>query len=383
MKNANTINKSVNMAETRAAAKKRQPLKYKRKPTPRFDSQKYRGLIQLFWFGVTVWIGLQFYFFVYYYLAGEKGIYLPRPPGVEGFLPISSLISLRHTFETGQFSWVHPAGLALLLIFITVSFALRKSFCAYMCPVGLVSESLGSVGRKIFKKRLKLPAFLDYPLRSLKYLLLAFFLYAVFYQMSSADITTFLNSPYNKVADVKMLLFFTRVSEVTFWVLLVLVVLSVIYEGVWCRYLCPYGALLGFIGLFSPAKIKRNKNTCIDCMKCSKVCPARIKVHKMKTVHSDECFGCMACVDVCPVQDTLDMKLPGGTKISPKTYVIAAFLAFSIPILAFKISGYWHNNISEAEYREHIENIDSPLYHHNRGQVMTREKLKQLNNPPH
>jgi polyferredoxin len=378
MKDASAIRKSDIVIDTNTltAAKKR---KYKRKPKPAFDSQKYRGWIQLFWFGVTIWIGLQFYFFVYYYLAGEKGIYLPRPPGVEGFLPISSLISLRSAIETGQLSWVHPAGLTLLVIFIAASFFLRKSFCAFICPVGTVSESLGSVGRKIFKKRLKLPALLDYPLRSLKYLLLVFFLYAVFYQMSSADIQTFLNSPYNKVADVKMLLFFTRVSEVTFWVLMVLVVLSIIYEGVWCRYLCPYGALLGFIGLFSPAKIRRNSKTCIDCFKCSKVCPSRIKVHKMKAVHSDECFGCMACVDACPVQDTLDMKLPGGRKISPRAYLIAAFMAFLIPILAFKVAGYWNNNITNAEYKEHIENIDSPLYHHNRGQVMTKEKLEQLN----
>ncbi|HER00010.1 MAG TPA: 4Fe-4S binding protein [candidate division Zixibacteria bacterium] len=383
MKDAKTLERAVIVAETKIQAAGKKTRRYKKKPKPAFDSQKYRGWVQLFWFAVTIWIGLQFYFFVYYYLAGEKGIYLPRPPGVEGFLPISSLISLRSAIETGQLSWVHPAGLALLVIFISASFILRKSFCSFMCPVGTVSESLGAVGRKIFKKRLKLPAFLDYPLRSLKYLLLAFFLYAVFYQMSSADIQTFLNSPYNQVADVKMLLFFTRVSEVTFWVLLVLVVLSVIYEGVWCRYLCPYGALLGFIGLFSPVKIRRNSKTCIDCLKCSKVCPSRINVHKMKAVNSDECFGCMACVDACPVQDTLDMKLPGGRKISPRTYLIAAFMAFLIPILAFKVAGYWDNNITSEEYKEHIENIDSPLYHHNRGQVMTREKLEQLNHEQH
>ena len=341
---------------------------YIKKPPTNFDSQKYRGLIQLFWFLVTILIGIQFYFFVSYFLNNQSGIYLPRPPGVEGFLPISSLLSLRYLLETGELSRVHPAGLVILATILVISLILRKSFCGFMCPVGLISESLGSVSRKIFGRRLKLPGFLDYPLRSLKYLLLAFFVYALFIQMSPSAVEHFLNSPYNKVSDIKMLLFFTRISSLTFWVLGILAFVSLIYEGFWCRYLCPYGALLGILSFFSPTKIKRNKLSCIDCEKCSKVCPQRIKVHKITTVISDECFGCLACVDACPVKDTLDMKI-GKRKISPRKYVIAAFIAFALPILAFKIIGYWNNNISLEEYKYHIENIDSPLYHHNRGQV--------------
>jgi len=155
--------------------------RYIRKPKPSFDSQKYRWISQFFWFMVTVWIGIQFYLFVSYHLNGQQGIAVSRPPGVEGFLPISSLISLRHLFLTGELSRVHPAGLVILAAIVLMSLLLRKSFCGYVCPVGLVSESLAFVGRKIFGKRLGMPAFLDYPLRSLKYLLLAFFIYAIFF----------------------------------------------------------------------------------------------------------------------------------------------------------------------------------------------------------
>ncbi len=365
------------MSQAIAQENKKTRCKYIKKPKPTFDSQKYRWLSQFFWFMVTIWIGIQFYFFVYYHLNGQQGVYMHRPPGVEGFLPISSLITLRHLFLTGELAWVHPAGLVILVAIVLMSFLLRKSFCGYICPVGLVSESLGSIGHRLFGKRLKLPGWLDYPLRSLKYLLLAFFVYALFFQMTPEAIERFLHSPYNEASDIKMLLFFTRISQLAFTVIAALAVISIFYEGFWCRYLCPYGALLGIGALFSPTRIKRDEKTCIDCLRCSKVCPQRIKVHKLKTVHSDECFGCMACVDACPVQDTLDMKLPGGKKVSPKTFVIAAFLAFAIPILAAKVIGYWDNNISEKEYREHIENIDSPLYHHNRGEVITEDDIRR------
>lgn len=352
--------------------------KYIIKQKSGFDSQKYRGLIQLFWFLVTVLIGVQFYFFVYYFINGQSGLFLPRPPGVEGFLPISSLISLRQMIQNGEITWIHPAGLVLLVTIIVMSVLLKKSFCGYICPVGLVSESLGGVGRKIFGKRLLLPRWLDYPMRSLKYLLLLFFIYALFVQMGSKEIEVFLNSPYNKVSDVKMLLFFTRISQLTFIVLLILMIISIFYEGFWCRYLCPYGALLGFLSLFSPSRIVRNAATCIDCEKCSQVCPSRIKVHKLKTVRSDECFGCLACVDACPVKDTLDMKLPQGRAIKPKTFVITVFLMFLVPIIAFKMIGYWNNNIGLDEYRHHIENIDSPIYEHNRGKVMSADEYRRL-----
>ena len=54
-----------------------------------------------------------------------------------------------------------------------------------------------------------------------------------------------MKSPYGLVADVKMLNFFRDLGTVGAAVILGLVVLSVFVKNAWCRYLCPYGALLG------------------------------------------------------------------------------------------------------------------------------------------
>jgi polyferredoxin len=51
----------------------------------------------------------------------------------------------------------------------------KKAFCSWLCPIGTLSESLWMLGRKLFGKNPGLPRWLDYPLRSLKYLLLFFF----------------------------------------------------------------------------------------------------------------------------------------------------------------------------------------------------------------
>ena len=76
--------------------------------------------------------------------------------------------------------------------------------------------------------------------------------------MSSPAISGFLQSPYYKMSDVKMLHFFTQMSILTMVVLTVLVLSSVVIRNVWCRYLCPYGALMGLLAAISPTRIQRN-----------------------------------------------------------------------------------------------------------------------------
>ena len=201
-----------------------------------------------------------------------------RPPGVEGFLPIAALLSLRHLVTTGEVHPVHPAGLAILLLVVGICLLAKKAFCSWVCPVGTLSEMLAGLSQRLFRRKLRLPRLLDLPLRSLKYLLLAFFVYAVFFQMGPAAVADFLDSPYNRVADVKMLYFFERLSPFALKVLVGLAVLSVVVPYSWCRYLCPYGALLGALSLLSPLKVTRHAPSCIDCNLCTKACPSHLPV---------------------------------------------------------------------------------------------------------
>ncbi|MBN1633257.1 MAG: 4Fe-4S dicluster domain-containing protein [Ignavibacteria bacterium] len=219
---------------------------------------------------------------------------------------------------------------------------------------------LTDFGEKIFKRRIKKPKFLDYPLRSLKYLLLGFFLYSIFVAMSVTAIKVFLDSDYNKVADIKMFYFFAEISRFSFIVIAALFFLSIIFRGFWCRYLCPYGALLGIASLFSPNKITRNVNSCTDCGLCTKVCPSFIIVQKMKTVISDECTTCLNCVDVCPVKDTLHLQTVIMKKKFNKKYLAIAIVAIFIIITGIgMLTGNWQNNITKEEYLHHQRLLDS------------------------
>jgi len=328
-----------------------------------------QAAVQWLFLALTLWVGVQFIVFARQLEQGAA-LTVRRPAGVEAFLPISSLMSLRYWLLTGVFNRIHPSGLVLLLIICGVSLLLKRGFCSWVCPFGLLGDYLETAHRFLFRRRLSLPRFLDYPLRSLKYLLLLFFVRAIFVQMDVHQLERFIESPYNRVADLMMLRFFAPPSSTTVVVLAVLGGLTFVIPFFWCRYLCPYGALLGALSVLSPFKIRRNADTCTACERCSRVCPARVAVHRVRTVRSDECHACLRCVEACPVQGTLALSaLDGRVSVSPRRYAAAVVLAFLLGISAARISGHWRSAISEQEYRLHTAQIHHPYYQHNRGTV--------------
>ncbi len=313
---------------------------------------------------LCLWIGIEFYLFVQWGLSEGAAAFVSRPPGVEGFLPISALISLKYWLGTSVVNTIHPSGLFIFLAIAILSIVLKKSFCSWLCPVGTLSESLWLLGEKIFGKNVRLPHWLDYPLRSLKYLLLLFFVWAIS-GMDAAALESFINSPYNKMADVKMYLFFTNISVFALWAIIILMLLSVVVKNFWCRFLCPYGALLGVLSWLSLFKVTRESSSCIDCELCTKACPSNILVHKTGRVWSDECTSCLRCVEVCPVKDTLLLRT-SLVKKAPPTWVYGALVAgvfVAVTGLAL-LTNHWTNSISNEEYLHHFQEIESPAYQH-------------------
>ncbi len=321
--------------------------------------QKYRFAVQIIFSLLCLWIGVEFFLFAKFLESGGTAAFNQRPPGVEGFLPISSLMSVYYFFLTGSVHQVHPAGFFIFVGIVAVSFIFGKSFCSWFCPVGFLSELVADFGEKLFGRKIRVPKFLDYLLRSLKYLILAFFAYSIFMEMDALTLKLFLDSPYNIIADLKLYYFFVDISRFSIIVLSVLFVLSIIIRNFWCRYLCPYGALLGILSLLSPNKIKRNAASCIDCGLCTKACPSSIKVDKVKIVVSDECTTCMNCVDVCPVADTLYLQpIKSKTAINKKIIALGVAGIFIIITAAGMLTGKWQNHITKEEYLLLNKNLD-------------------------
>jgi len=339
-----------------------------RKPTRkvrREGVQKYRFWAQLFSLGINVWIGVQFYYWVKYIQSHGDAWQVSRPPGVEGWLPIGNLVSLKYWWETGIVNEIHPSGMIIFVAILLAAFLFKKGFCSWVCPIGFFSELTGDIADKIWGRRLIPPRWLDWPLRSIKYLLLAFFVWAVLISMTPESIKSFIFSDYNLVTDILMLHFFTDIGLFALIVIAGLFLLSFVIRGFWCRYLCPYGALLGLLNFVSPTRIRREASTCIDCSACRKACPAFIKVDKVTEVVSDECIGCMACVDACPVAKTLEVKMVSKRVTVPTwKWAAALLICFWVGLFGFKLFGPWQNSVPEERYMERIDEVSRGEYVH-------------------
>lgn len=308
---------------------------------------------------LNLWIGVQFYYWVRFFETAGATPYVSRPPGVEGWLPVAALMNLKYLVLTASVPEVHPAGLFLLIAFLAMSIVFRKSFCGWLCPIGTISEWLWQGGRELVGRNFALPRWADVPLRSLKYILLGLFAYAVV-SMPVPELRAFLSSPYGLVADVKMLDFFRDAGRLTIQVCLALVILSVFTKNFWCRYLCPYGALMGLVSMLSPTRITRDPISCIDCGKCAQACPSLIPVDRLMTVRTPECNGCLTCVTVCPVKDALEMRtLVGRRRVTAPRIAIGVAAILFVVIGYARVSGHWQGNTPEHLFFQLIPNAST------------------------
>lgn len=323
---------------------------WKRRTSPD-TSQRLRRSFQAAFLLLNLWIGLQFYWFVRQFETGAAAT-VARPAGVEGWLPIAGLMNTKYFLMTGDTPAIHPAAMFLFVTFLAISVAARKGFCSWLCPIGTLSEYLWRFGRDTFRRNFRLPRWLDLPLRSLKYILMGLFLYAA-WSMTAAGIRAFLASPYGIVVDVQMLNFFRHLSVAAAVVIGVLLVGSVFVQNLWCRYLCPYGALMGLAALVSPLRIRRTPQACIDCAKCAKACPSQLAVDKLVQIRSAECIGCLSCVAACPAEGALQ-PVVASRPVSP-AFIAATIAVLFLAITSYaKLTGNWEGSITGELYRRFV-----------------------------
>jgi len=313
-----------------------------------------RYLVQSSFVLFYVWIAWRFSFWVEA-LAAHRMPPFGRPAAVDGFLPISGLMGLRHWLQTGTLHPVHPAAALILLAALLTALLLKRGFCSWVCPVFPLSEGLWRLGRRIFGRTFAPPFWLDLPLRALKYLLLGFFAWQILWMMPLPGLRAFLAAPYHKIADIRLLQFFLHPSTLFLVILGGLAILCLFVQMAWCRYLCPYGALLGLLSLFSLSKIGRDEKLCIRCGMCSSRCPAWLPVMQKKTVRSPECYACYRCVHNCPAPGAVTMKMAGRVLVPSAVFALVLLALLIGADLYGRSVGRWQSDVPPREISYYLQ----------------------------
>ena len=71
-----------------------------------------------------------------------------------------------------------------------------------------------------------------------------------------------------------------------------------------CKYVCPIAVFLKPMSYFALLRVKCDRNKCVSCGKCRRVCPMDVDVtdNSRKRENGTECILCMECVKNCPKQ---------------------------------------------------------------------------------
>ena len=238
------------------------------------------------------------------------GIPLIASASLHAVCPFGGVVSLYQLATVGTFvQKIHQSSFVLMLIAFLLAILFGPVFCGWVCPLGTIQEFVSSFGRKHFRKRFNhfIPFKLDVYLRYLRYVVLVWVLYmtAVTGKLIFAEY-----DPYFALFN-----FWTsEVAIIGLSILVVTLVGSFFVERPWCKYACPYGAVLGITNLFRVFSIRRNQTTCKTDGACSILCPMNIPVDSKTIVRDHQCISCMECTSeaVCPVMATVQFSTRGA-----------------------------------------------------------------------
>ena len=197
--------------------------------------------------------------------------------------------------------------------------------CGWLCPFGLIQDLL----HKIKTPKLKKSRFTRV-LSFLKYVILVLFVVVLplLYMLRDFPLPAFCKyiCPAGTIGGALGLLInptnegmFAMLGPLFTWkfALAISFVVGMIFiYRLFCRFICPLGAIYGFFNKFSLFGIKLEKDKCVNCGKCISVCEMDID-----HVGDHECISCGKCIGVCP---TKAISWKGSKIILPDSEIEAA-----------------------------------------------------------
>ncbi|MBN2830372.1 MAG: 4Fe-4S binding protein [Candidatus Cloacimonetes bacterium] len=207
--------------------------------------------------------------------------------------------------KSGNYAFL-PAVIAGLVILISTMFTGRY-FCSYVCFFGTIQEFKYRLFRK--KKRItpKISVLYEQKLNVVKYIVLAFTIISILF---------FSIRLYQNLCPAMVI---TTLNQITWQSIVIIIIFTVVAyfsSRFWCRFLCPFGALMNVFQYFGNLfkikrlKIQRNMEVCIDCHLCDKVCPMNINISEVEIVQDPNCIHCGECITRCPKKNALLENIP-------------------------------------------------------------------------
>ena len=306
-----------------------------------------RRIMQLYW-GLLLNANLKGYLSgrIYSNPSGTKFLCSPglncySCPGAGTACPLGAL---QNSFQAGKSTFAYIAGILLLYGII-----LGRTICGWICPFGLIQDLLHKIPTPKIKK-----SPITRMLSWLKYGILIVFclIIPLAYVFRNTPLPAFCKyiCPAGTLEGGLLLLSHKANSSILSglgalftWkcLLMVSIIIGCIFiYRVFCRFLCPLGAIYGLFNRISLLGVEVEESKCTQCGLCVKKCKMDIR-----HVADIECIQCGECIAVCPT-NAISWK---GKKAFQRTQIASkkkqalriVIAAFMLLLLAGAIVYYW------------------------------------------
>ncbi len=262
--------------------------------------------------------------------TSESAFSLPKARAIMQWSAVAAafLIGLRHIMpgeasRGGSFDSFCPfGGIEILLPFVLRGETLKsttlfnfsiligvlgltlmagRAFCGWMCPLGTLQDYLARIARRLSGEKrhirgkpgqahfpVRLPQAVDHPLRYAKYFLLGGILIASLFTV---------HPPLFEFCPARAA-FSLKLSPLLWGVLGIFIGGSLFVERIWCKYLCPFAAVMAPLNKISPLKVITESSRCNQCGRCDIECSMGLEDVPQNLDHP-ECVRCLECLETC------------------------------------------------------------------------------------
>ena len=262
--------------------------------------------------------------------------------------------------KTQALEAVLALNVVVIIALVVVTLVFGRIYCSVICPLGILQDIFGWIGKKAKKNRYSYSK----ELKWLRYIVMGLFIIAI---IAGIGVFFQLLAPYSAFGRIMSSIFqplymlgnnvlagiAERADSYTFysvdvWIkslpvliiavvtLIALIILAWRNGRTYCNTICPVGTVLSLLARHSLLKIRFDADKCKNCSLCTKNCKASCIDFKTHTIDHSRCVVCGDCIKSCkfgalkytsPTSHASGTSPSAPTDSSRRSFLLASALA--------------------------------------------------------
>ena len=225
---------------------------------------------------------------------------------------------------------------SMIIIWLSVSLALGKGWCSWVCFWGGWEEGFSSIKKNPFLKKF------NYNLKWIPFAL--FTVIAITSLLFIAPVYCWWLCPFKGVSEYGQIISPINLIQAIIFIIIFLTLVVILpilsKKRTQCTFFCPFGAFQSIVDKINIFTVRIDTENCIRCKRCIKDCPVLSITEKSleKGEPGFTCIKCGKCIDICP-KNAIFYHIKGTPKKGKISRIIAFATRYVFLLIAFVFMG--------------------------------------------